>query len=102
MSLFAAGGSVGGQEIVFVERSYTGPGRLVQVGRLLGGPDLGAVAPREYLEVAAVGGRPALVMRPIFARHRMAVWMRDEASVWTVSCVGLDQAECVRVAAGAK
>ncbi|MDO8673713.1 MAG: hypothetical protein Q7O66_20065, partial [Dehalococcoidia bacterium] len=88
-------------EVVTITRSFSSPGYgWVGIVRMAGRPMVPANAPREYLREATLGGRPAVIRSPIIPKQRMAIWMRDDTSKWTVSCNGMDETECVKIAAG--
>jgi len=95
-------GSVCRNEVVSVNRSYSSDRGGFAVTRLAGPPQIREAAPREHLQVATLDGRAAVISPPVVLKHRMTIWMRDNQSLWTVSCIGIDPQECAKIAAEVK
>lgn len=74
----------GGPQIVVVRAAQ--PGEFV------------AEAPRDRLQAATIGGRRAVIMKPIFPGHAAHVYMEDELGHWYVSGFNVDLDTILRIA----
>jgi hypothetical protein len=86
-------------QVVTINRWYTSPSGGFAITRVAGPPDVPAWAPREHLQTATLGDRPAVISPSVYGKHRMAIWMRDGVSLWNISCVGMNVPECSHIAA---
>jgi hypothetical protein len=91
-------------DVIAMSREYTVQGGIVQVGRVSGPPYVLSAVPRDLLEATTIGGRPAVISKPLISnpKGRMAIYMRDHFSVWTISGFQISLEVLIKVADGVK
>lgn len=102
MKLTYEGGNTCSGTVVTIARNYAAPnGAMLIVGRGLGEPATEREAPADRLEPSTIGGRPAVIKKPVFPGDRFTIYMRDDAgTLWIVSGFRLTVAEGLKVAEG--
>ncbi len=91
-------------DVIVMSREYSVQGGIVQVVRMSGPPCVSSFRPRDLLEATTIGGRPAVILKPIIPnpKGRMIIYMRDDLSLWNVNTFQLGLEELIKVAEGVK
>jgi hypothetical protein len=88
-------------DVINIQRTYSdGKGIAIDVTRVIGPPAISSKAPAERLEATTIGGRPAIIMRPVVAAMGNAVFIRDSSSLWEITGRGIPLEELVKVVEG--
>ena len=89
-------------DVFAISRDYQLPGAQVQVNRKTRPPFVLASAPRDRMEAATIGGRPAVIVLPDHTKGRTAIHLRDGFSLWSVHCFQVELSACIKVAEGVR
>ena len=91
-------------DVIVMSREYSVQGGIVQVVRMSGPPCVQSAGPRDLLETTTIGGRPAVISKPLIPnpKGRMTIYLRDDFSLWHISSFQISLEELIKVAEGVK